>query len=373
MFGGGMADENDRSQREGRRVAAGARRSVVPLPRRDAHGGQQAGAPDVVPQVRESLDILTEACGANLFGVVFFGSVLVGTSPTQDSAADLFVVVEDYKRFYRDLGSRLPAARSAGVMSVLNKVLAPNVIYLRNPGDLRAGAKCFVIDREGFEKSLSRGARDHFCRGRLIQRVQVVQARSEEAREAIENALESARRVALEWVPLYLPRTFGPLDFCRRMLEVSYRGEIRPESRSRVQEVFEAQKTYFLLMFGRLLEGAVAAGQLERAGNEYRLPHKPGVSARAWWRFFFFRSKVRATLRWFKYMLTFEDWLDYIARKAERRTGVHLELSKAERRFPVLLLWPKLFRVLKAMRSRDCGEESNAARPLGEGRVPDEK
>lgn len=368
-----MADGGEEFDRERRRTVSSTGRSVVPLRRRDLPAGRMTGGLNVVPQVRESLDILTETCGANLVAVVFFGSVLVGTSPTQDSAADLFVIVEDYKRFYRDLGSRLPAARSAGVMAVLNRVLAPNVIYLRNPGDLRAGAKCFVIDREGFGKSLSRDSRDHFCRGRLIQRVQIVHARSDEAREEIERALESARRGALEWVPLYLPRTFGALDFCRRMLEVSYRGEIRPESRSRVQYVFEAQRTYFLLMFGRLLEEAVASGDLERAGNEYRLPRKPGMSVCLWWRFFFFRSKVRATLRWFKYMLTFEDWLDYIARKAERRTGVHMELTKAERRLPILLLWPKLFRVLKAMRSRDRGDELSAGGAIEGGRRPDEK
>ncbi len=326
---------------------------------------------EVVPQVRESLDILADACGANLVAVIFFGSVLVGTSPTQDSAVDLFVIVEDYKRFYRDLGSRLPAARSASVMAALNKVLPPNIIYLRNPGDLRVGAKCFIMDRDGFAKGLSRDSDDHFCRGRLIQRVQIVYARSDDVREEIEHALEDARRVALEWVPLYLSRTFSALEFCRRMLEVSYRGEIRPESRSRVRDVFGAQKTYFLLMFGRLLEDGVASGRLERAGDEYRLPHKPRISTSLWWRFFFFKSKARATLRWGKYMLTFEDWLDYVARKAERRTGVRLELTQAERRLPALLLWPKLFRVLKAMRSGDDPDKAASVGASAKGRSRD--
>jgi hypothetical protein len=332
-------------------------RAVVPLPRRDAAGDT---GPDVAPQVREALDILIEACGDNLVTVLFFGSVLVGTSPTQDSAADLFVVVEDYARFYRDVGYRLPAARSTSVMVGLNRVLPPNIIYLRNPGDLRAGAKCFIMSREAFKASLSDDARDHFCRGRLIQRVQVVYTRTDEIAEEVEEALEEARRVALEWVPLYLPRSFDTLEFCRRMLEISYRSEIRPEARSRVDEVFESQKTYFLLMFGRLLEEGVSEGRLERVDGRYRLAKRPPVSTYLQWRYFFAKSKIRATLRWGKYMLTFEDWLDYIARKAERRTGVRLELTKAERRLPALLLWPKLIRVLKAMRGGDRGDETGA-------------
>lgn len=368
-----MANGGGGRRREERRAPGRATRAVLPLLRRGVDAAAPVGGPDVAPQVRESLTILTEACGANLVAVVLFGSVLVGTSPTEDSAADLFVVVEDYKRFYSDLGSRLPAARSAGVMAALNRVLPPNIIYLRNPGDLRAGAKCFIMDRQSFAKALSRDSNDYFCRGRLIQRVQIVHARSDDAREEIERALEDARRVALEWVPLYLPRTFSALALCRRMLEVSYRAEIRPESRSRVQDVFDAQKTYFLLMFGRLLEEGVASGDLERAGDEYRLSRKPRISTRLWWRFFFFRSKARATLRWGKYMLTFEDWLDYIARKAERRTGVPLELTHAERRLPALLLWPKLFRVLKAMRSPEDARKTVPPGAGAEGRAQDEE
>lgn len=352
------------------RAAAHARKAVVALPRRDSGNSEPFGALDVVPQVRESVDILREACGTNLAAIVFFGSVLVGTSPTQDSAADLFVIIEEYKRFYRDLGSRFPAARSAGVMASLNRALPPNVIYLRNPGDLRAGAKCFIMSQADFTHALSAESRDLFCRGRLTQRVQIVYARSEEAQNEVEEQLEGARRSSLDWVPLYLPPRFDTFDFCFRMLEVSYGGEIRPESPTRVREVFEAQKTYFLLMFERLLEEGIADGRLKRVDGKYALAEKPPRSTRLWWRFFFLQSKIRATLRWGKYMLTFEDWLDYIARKAERRTGVSLELTKAERRLPALLLWPKLLRVLKATHSRDRVGEPHGRDSNGEEGVP---
>jgi hypothetical protein len=249
-------------------------------------------------------------------------------------------------------------------MAALNRVLPPNVIYLRDPGDLRAGAKCFVISRQDFAKGLSENAKDHFCRGRLVQRVQIVYARTSRLREEVETALEAARRASVDWVPLYLPESFTVLDYCLRMLEVSYRSEIRPESSSRVREVFEAQTSYFRLMFGRILEEAVAEGRMTTADDRYRLAGRPSFATRCFWRTFFAKSKTRATLRWLKYMLTFDDWLDYIARKAERRTGVHLELTKAERRFPIILLWPKVFRVLKAMGSGETkGEKRNAGNP----------
>jgi hypothetical protein len=73
------------------------------------------------------------------------------------------------------------------------------------------------------------------------------------------------------------------------------------------------------------------------------------------------RSKFRATLRWFKYMLTFDDWLDYIARKVERRSGVRIELTKSERRLPIIFLWPKAFRVIRAMRDNEPVREPAAA------------
>jgi hypothetical protein len=308
---------------------------------------------DTPPGVRESLAILTDACGRNLVGVIFFGSLLLDTSPDADSAADLFVIVEDYRSFYQDIGSRLPAARRASIMAALNRVLPPNIIYIGDPGDLRAGAKCFIIDERDLAACLSTSSRDYFCRGRLTQRVQTVYARSPEDRMVLEELLEGARRSAVDWVPIYLGETFSAKEFCFRMLEVSFAGEIRPESRARVREVFSAQETYFRLMYGRILEEAVAEEKLRRVDGQYALIERPVFSTRIRWRLFFHKSRVRATLRWGKYMLTFDDWLDYITRKVERRTGVHTELTQSQRRLPALLLWPKAIRVLRAARSRN--------------------
>ena len=42
--------------------------------------------------------------------------------------------------------------------------------------------------------------------------------------------------------------------------------------------------------------------------------------------------------------------MDYIIKKIQRRAGFGVEVEERERRWPVLFLWPKLFRVLGALR-----------------------
>jgi hypothetical protein len=322
----------------------------------------------VPPEVRDVVDLLRDACGHNLVGIIFFGSRLVGTSPGEGSAADLFVVVENYLLFYESIGSRLPTARHSGIMAALNRELPPNIICLNDPGGLRAGAKCFIVSEADLALGLSADARDHFFRGRLAQRVHIVHARSERDRRAMETRLDAARHLTLDWVPLYLDGPFGVMDYCRRMMEVSYEGEIRPETRARVHEVTDAQASFFRLVYDRVLHDGVRDGRLVAEEGRYRLAKRPTWRERARWSRFFRRSKARATLRWFKYMLTFDDWLDYIVRKIERRSGVRIELTKAERRLPAILLWPKAIRVIRAMREGD--PERAAAGGAGERGEP---
>lgn len=337
------------------------RNVVRPLPR--ATSSPQDLVP---PEVRDVVEVLKDACGRDLVAVIFFGSRLLRTSPDAGSAADLFVVVENYLRFYEAIGTRLPTTRHSGIMAALNRTLPPNIIYVNDPGGMRAGAKCFIVSEGDLAHSLSGDAKDHFFRGRLAQRVHIVHARSERDNQALELRLDAARHLTVDWVPLFLPATFGVLDFCKRMMEISYAGEIRPEARSRVSEVFEAQVSFFRLVYGRVLQDAVRDGRLKAEGELFRLAHKPSWRDRRRVSAFFRRSKARATLRWGKYMLTFDDWLDYIVRKVERRSGVRIELTKTERRLPVIMLWPKAIRIIRALRAQEAAARATPGNPRGD-------
>ena len=91
----------------------------------------------------------------------------------------------------------------------------------------------------------------------------------------------------------------------------------------------------------------------EEAGT-YRWNRRPGKGAWLFTTLYFITSKVRATTRWFKYMITFDGWLDYIQRKIERRAGFEVEIEERERRWPLIFLWPKLFLVFRTIKEPEA-------------------
>jgi hypothetical protein len=144
------------------------------------------------------------------------------------------------------------------------------------------------------------------------------------------------------------------------MIAICYRSEIRPESGSRARSVFEAQRTYLVETYEKLLAEALNEGTVVRDGHGYRVARQPGTIVRLKRSAYFTYSKFRVTTRWIKHMMTFENWLPYVIRKVERRTGMKVELTPLAKRLPLIFLWPQLFRVL---RNRP-GEEGEARRTL---------
>jgi len=286
--------------------------------------------------VARSVERLAGLAGDSLGGVVFFGSRLVGSSPDRNSAPDLFAIVDDYDAFYRRFAP-VASRRSARTLALLNRWLPPNIVSFD-------GAKVFVIDRADFARDTGPRSRDHFCRGRLAQRAEIVWAASDEARVEIGAGIESARRTTLDWALLECPPVFDVPTFCERMLVRSYAAEIRPETPGRVREVLAAQREFWVETYGPIL---AASPDLAAAEGGFRLVRSTSRRRRLRWNLYFRRSRARATLRWAKYVLTFEGWLDYIVKKVERRTGHTIELTERERRWPLLFLWPKAWRVLR--------------------------
>jgi len=292
------------------------------------------------------------------WAILLFGSRLVGTAPGPHSAYDLVLVVDAYAPFYRQLRASGRHGRSPRLLTALAGVLPPNVMSF-DPG-LPGGeiAKVMVFTYEHLERALSARPRDHFLLGRLVQKTRILRARDAEARQRLEALLAQARRGVLHWAAPWLPEHFSAGTLARTMVEVSYAGEVRPESAGRAAAVFEAQRDFLEGAYRDVLEAAERDGEVVRvprpndgaAADAWRLTSPPGAREKMRWRRYFRVSKVRATTRWLKHVATFDDWLTYIQRKVERRTGMQVEVTPLERRLPLLLLWPKVFRVLGALR-----------------------
>lgn len=309
---------------------------------------------------------LAEAGGSTVRAVLMYGSHLSRATPGRHSAYDLVVVVDVYASFYRALKTAGEIHRPASMFSSLSTVLPPNVIAF-TPDEGRQGmAKCLVVRSDHFAQALGPRPADHFLLGRMVQRVALIWARSEEDRAWVESALAAARARVLSWVAPYMAdgAEFDATSLGRRLMEVSYQAEIRPEAGDRFDAVFATQADHFAAALAPGLEAAESEGRLERApGGGFRMVEGPDRRTRAYWRRHFLRSKARATARWFKHVLTFDNWLPYIARKVERRTGVAVELTPLEKKMPIVFLWPRLFRVLRSRPESEADEPAEPSEP----------
>lgn len=296
---------------------------------------------------------LVAAAGGAVSGIVLYGSQLLGARPGRHSAYDFVVIVDDYRAFYRSLSRAGELERPVWLMSGLARVLPPNTIaFVPDREDERAEhgmAKCLIVSRAHFAEALCSEPPDHFLLGRLVQRVAVVWTRSEDDASWIADRLRQARDGVLAWMLPYLDAPVDAEGLGRRLLEVCYEGELRPEATDRAHRIFDTQADHFREAFQPVLERGAAEGLLVRTGEHgerYRPAQPVSAAERRRWRRHFARSKTRATLRWFKHMVTFANWLPYIVNKVERHTGRTIRLTTLEKKLPIIFLWPRAIHVL---------------------------
>jgi hypothetical protein len=305
-----------------------------------------ASARSAWPEAVDLAERLVADAGKSVRAVLLYGSRLHKTNPDRHSALDFVVLVDDYRSFYSALSSADELHRPVSLMAGLARMLPPNVIAY-TPDEGRDGlAKCLIVTKADFKRALGPDPRDHFILGRMLQRVGEVWFANAEEGDWVRSQIRGAHMRVLEWLSPYLDEPVNAAGLGRRLLEVCYQGELRPESRSRSDAIFEAQADHFVAALQPALAVAVSAGTMVEQDGLYRLasPLSPATGRR--WRRHFRRSKLRSTSRWFKHMLTFANWLPYVTRKVERHTGRTIELTTLEKKLPLIFLWPRAIHVL---------------------------
>ena len=257
---------------------------------------------------RELAEGLVQAGGGQVRCVLLYGSHLHGTKPNRYSAYDFIVLVDDYRAFYSALKNSGHMRGSVRLMSTMAYILPPNVIAYSPVEDRDKVAKCNVVTRTHLDRALGPRPKDHYLLGRLVQRMGFIWFASDEDREWVETVITGAIGRVLTWMAPYLTEPVDADGLGRRILEVCYRGEFRPEATDRHQHTYEAQVDHFLQVLSPVLSDAERHGFMVAEEGRYRLTSPSSAWEALRWRWHFMRSKLRMGIRALKHTVTFEEW-----------------------------------------------------------------
>jgi len=299
------------------------------------------------PTARILANAIADAFGPGALAVIHYGSHAQRSDARADSAHDFFVIVERYHDAYLSLTSAIDTSVGPRTAEVLAHVLPPNIHAIRAPDGRDGRSKCAVLTLRGLRLAARMETADHFTQGRLFQNVQLLWARDDQSREDVSSALVEMRIRTYQWGQPFLPQSFDAETYCRVLLETSFSAEVRPEGDDRVTQLLDAQRVALLPVYSALLDGLTRHGILERGKDGYRQVVFPPLAERRRRQRYFRISKARGTVRWAKHIALYDGWLDYVVQKIARRSGVAVELTERERRWPFIFLWPKAILFLR--------------------------
>jgi len=256
--------------------------------------------------------------------IVCYGSLLSSLTRTPTSYHDFYVIVDSLRGYHARWRDR-----------VVGGVLPPLIYYRTFDDGLRC--KYCVLTRMQLAREMGPPVRDLHNVGRFSKRVGVVWTRDDAAFEEVVAACLHAARTLVPHALALLGARFTLDQFIRMLLSLSYLGEERVAEEAKVDALFAAERDHYRRFYRALL---AESGLHPIAAETYERPAAPLKERRATERLLA-RSRLRGQLRWPKYMVTVDNWLEVALDKVERHHGVRVELSERERRWPLIFGWPK--------------------------------
>ena len=259
---------------------------------------------------------LRERYGERVDAIVLYGSYLRGVA---DAMPDVYVLLSEWParpRLHRWLGAALP----------------PNVLSLPFEDGAGRRAKVSVLTTSQLLRAVTGDLHPYFW-ARFAQPCQRLFCRDRDVAARLEfMATRSARRLMAEVAPSPSPET--PAAYWMAVFSRTYAAEVRSEGPSKREALYAVNRDYYDRLFHATRAGAAS----ERGPRAWPLAQTVG--------------KLLSLLRIVKSALTFEDAVDYMLWKLERHSGVRLEATERQRRYPLLFAWPLAWRFyrLKAFR-----------------------
>jgi hypothetical protein len=269
--------------------------------------------------------------GEGLLAVLIYGSYLRGK---RDTLLDFYVLLDSYRS--------MPRAWQGW----LARALPPNVYQIHHglpPDETRAKYALLTLDR--FEHCVRRDFHSYFW-ARFAQPCGILYCRDEQVESRVIDALCQAGMTFARRVAPRLPLRFDAKQLWARGLGLTYQCEFRSEPAGHAEKLFEYWPDYY-----RLLTSALAARALgfEATGAADGFVNSCDANARRWspasWWLRRVQGKILSTLRIFKAALTFDGALDYLLWKIQRHSGIYIEPTDLQKKYPVIFGWPLLFRL----------------------------
>jgi hypothetical protein len=274
---------------------------------------------------------LAERGGGGTAAVLFYGSAL--RTEALDGVLDYYVLLD-----------RVSAWQPASfIASCANRVLPPNVGYLATTiAGEPVRAKYAVMSIAQFRARMSMRSRDTTLWARFSQPCICVWARSDADRIAATGAVCDAVITASAWSAHLGPTSASAAEFWRALFASTYGAELRVERAQRGVDIVDRDRE----RYENCLPLAWRAAHIEYTAHGGRLAPllttaQRATASRRWSR----RQRLGKPLnlaRLLKACFTFDGAMDYVAWKVERHSGVHIEVTAWQRRFP-LLAAPRLY------------------------------
>ena len=293
---------------------------------------QVLGTCDFPDEQRDQLlGQIKQRYGQGLLAVLIYGSYLRGK---RDTLLDFYVLLDSY--------ASMPKAWQGW----LAKALPPNVYQIHHgqpPDEIRAKYALLTLGR--FENAVRRDFHSYFW-ARFAQPCGILYCRDEEVRERVIAAICQSCETFARRVAPRLPQNFDAKQMWAKGLGLTYQCEFRSEPPGHAEKLFGYWPDYYRAVTQTL------AGQglgFEPAQNADTFSNTSSDSARRWspasWWLRRVQGKVLSTLRILKAALTFDGALDYLLWKIQRHSGVYIEPTDLQRKYPVFFAWPLLLRL----------------------------
>ena len=289
-----------------------------------------------------------ETFGDALLAVIFYGSCLNDSTRSDTSFLDFFLIADNYDDFHKKWLHRKA-----------NRTMPPAIFYLelKNDAGQTVNCKYCVISLEDLQESTGNRAKDFYHLGRFSKRTAVLYAPDEWVVDDIVSCTVNAWEALTPYALTLCSNTFSVSDFAKKILAISYLGEVRlEETDKKVEALYQAASDHYDTMARTIIRSYIQWNrdefqvdeELKSQGKFYqrRTPVQRALKT-AQLDKALAKSKRRAKLRWPFLMLTVQGWVDILLAKLERTYGVKLELSPFERRFILIFGWRHYFRLRK--------------------------